>query len=274
LLKQTFCHLPGVDAATERALWSRGIRCWEDARQMRGHHASLAHRLTPSFERLAGNDPRYFAEALPAQQHWRLFPEFRRAIAYLDIETTGLRGDSAITTIALYDGHVVRCYVQGENLHQFVSDVQEYEVVVSYNGKAFDVPFIERSFGVKLHHAHIDLMYVLRSLGYRGGLKGCEKSLGLDRKELADVDGYFAVLLWQEYRKTRNPQALETLLAYNVQDVVNLETLMVMAYNLKLKETPFGATLRLDLPAAPPLPYAADTEIIRRLKRQNPHRYF
>lgn len=274
MLKQTFCHLPGVDAATERALWSRGIRCWEDAQQMRGHHASLSHHLTPSFERLAVNDPRYFAEALPSQHHWRLFPEFRRAVAYLDIETTGLRGDSAITTIALYDGHSVRCYVQGENLHQFVSDVQEYEVVVSYNGKAFDVPFIERSFGVKLRHAHIDLMYVLRSLGYRGGLKGCEKRLGLDRKELADVDGYFAVLLWQEFRRTRNPKALETLLAYNVQDVVNLETLMVMAYNLKLKETPFGATLRLDLPAAPTLPYAADTEIIHRLKRQHPHRYF
>jgi uncharacterized protein YprB with RNaseH-like and TPR domain len=30
-------------------------------------------------------------------------------------------------------------------------------------------------------------------------------------------------------RRSRNPKSLETLLAYNVQDVVNLETLPAMA---------------------------------------------
>ena len=44
----------------------------------------------------------------------------------------------------------------------------------------------------------------MSSLGYRGGLKGCEKCLGLDRAELDGVDGYFAVLLWNEYRKSGN----------------------------------------------------------------------
>lgn len=43
-------------------------------------------------------------------------------------------------------------------------------------------------------HAHIDLRYVLASLGYRGGLKGCERQLGLDRQELQDVDGFFSLI--------------------------------------------------------------------------------
>lgn len=278
MLKNTFCHLPGIDAAGERRLWAAGVHCWDDVsaalRLTRGQSDWLAEQVAISLGYLERNNARYFADLLPSQSHWRLFPEFRSSVAYLDIETTGLRGDSTITTIALYDGNRVRCYVQGENLGAFVSDIQDYEVIVSYNGKAFDVPFIERSFGVKLRHAHIDLMYTLRSLGYKGGLKGCERQLGLDRKELNDVDGYFAVLLWQEYQRTRSRRALDTLLAYNVQDVVNLETLMVKAYNLKLNETPFSESRQLTLPAMPALPFAADVEIIQKIRRQNPARDF
>ena len=66
---------------------------------------------------------------------------------------------------------------------------------------------------------------MLSRLGYKGGLKGCEKQLGLDRHELDGVDGYTAVLLWQEYTRTRNTRALDTLLAYNIQDVLNLRNI-------------------------------------------------
>jgi uncharacterized protein YprB with RNaseH-like and TPR domain len=81
---------------------------------------------------------------------------------------------------------------------------------------------------------------VLASLGYKGGLKGCERQLGLTREGLEEVDGFFAVLLWKDFKKNKNHKALETLLAYNIQDVVNLEALMIKAYNKKLKDTPFS----------------------------------
>ncbi len=42
---------------------------------------------------------------------------------------------------------------------------------------------------------------------------------------MADVDGFFAILLWQEYKNRQNRKALETLLSYNIQDAVNLEYL-------------------------------------------------
>jgi len=66
-----------------------------------------------------------------------------------------------------------------------------------------------------------------------------EKKAGIDRGELEKIDGYFAVLLWNDYRINHNRKPLEILLAYNIQDVVNLEILMVLSYNLKLKDTPF-----------------------------------
>jgi len=106
----------------------------------------------------------------------------------------------------------------------------------------------------------------LASLGYRGGLKSCERQLGLDRGELADVDGFFAVLLWQEYKRTGNPRALETLLAYNTLDVLNLVRLMTVAYNLKLRGTPFVGTHELPMPSVPDNPFDADVEVIERIR--------
>jgi uncharacterized protein YprB with RNaseH-like and TPR domain len=171
-----------------------------------------------------------------------------------------------ITTIALYDGNSIFTYIPGENLNQFKEDIQNYKVLVTYNGKCFDVPFIKRFFGIELNQVHIDLRYVLRSLGYTGGLKGCEKQAGIDRGNLEGVDGYFAVLLWDDYQRNKNPKALETLLAYNIHDVVSLQTLLVLSYNLKLRETPFNETHRLPLPSPPDIPFCADLGTIDRIK--------
>ena len=117
---------------------------------------------------------------------------------------------------------------------------------------------------------HIDLRYLLKSLGYSGGLKGCEKKAGIDRGELEGIDGYFAVHLWNDYQKNHNQKALETLLAYNIQDVVNLETLMVLSYNLKLKDTPFVQSHQLSFPSIPEVPFKADLETIEKLREERP----
>ena len=144
---------------------------------------------------------------------------------------------------------------------------------MTYNGKSFDVPFIRNDLGISIEHAHIDLRYVLGSLGYRGGLKACEKKLGIDRGNLVDVDGYFAVLLWRDYRRGGNRRALDTLLAYNVLDVVNLETLMIIAYNHKLRGTPLEGSHSLPAPVQPENPFRADLETIYRLKLSYRYRW-
>jgi uncharacterized protein YprB with RNaseH-like and TPR domain len=191
-------------------------------------------------------------------------------VAYVDIETTGLEPwDHAITSIALYDGREIKTYVQGQNLEDFEADIEKYEIMVTYNGKCFDVPFIQWYFQTRLRHVQIDLRYVLKSLGYSGGLKGCETQLGIDRADLAGVDGFFAVLLWEDYSRQGNEKALETLLAYNIEDAVNLETLMVMAYNLKVQETPFGRDLRIELPFRPEIPYTPHLPTIQGLREKS-----
>ena len=119
-----------------------------------------------------------------------------------------------------------------------------------------------------MNQVHIDLRYTLRSLGYSGGLKGCEKKAGIDRGDLEGVDGYFAVLLWDDYRRNKNQKALETLLAYNIQDVVNLETLMVLSYNLKIRDTPFIQSHQLLFPSTPEIPFKGDRETVERIRQE------
>ena len=275
MLKNTFVHVPGIGIRSEQKIWSSGIHSWDDLDKgdpsfvVRVGKERLERSIEESIEHLSNLNPEFFGNRLPSNHHWRMFPEFKESIAYLDIETTGLESwNNQITTIAVYDGTSIYTYVQGQNLQEFKEEIQKYKVLVTYNGKCFDVPFIESSFGITMTQVNIDLRYVLKSLGYTGGLKGCEKKAGIDRGELEGVDGYFAVLLWNELQRTKNHKALETLLAYNVQDVVNLETLMVLTYNLKLKETPFIESHLLELPSPPQFPFQADLKTIERIKRQ------
>ena len=275
MLKNTFIHIPGIGLRTEEHLWDSGLLDWDGFGEP--FEINLSHNklelieqyLQESREHFETGNLKYFERLLPSNQHWRMFPEFRDSTVYLDIETTGLKmWGFEITTISLYDGNSIFWYVKDQNLDDFIHDIQKYRVIVTYNGKSFDIPFIESHFGAKLTQAHIDLRYILASLGYRGGLKGCEKQLGIDRGDLKNVDGYFAVLLWYDFLHNNNQKALETLLAYNIEDTVNLETLMVLAYNMKLKGTPFFQTHQLTEPTHPDIPFEADLQTIERIKMQ------
>ena len=243
------------------------------ARQFsRARRSAINETLNLSQTHLVDQAPGFFAQGLPVSQHWRLFFDFRKTTAYLDLETTGMTfGNCPITTIAVYDGSTVKTYVQGRNMEDFMTDIDRYKVLVTYNGKCFDLPFLERYFGTTFDQAHIDLRFVLASLGIKGGLKRCEVQMGIDRGPLHDVDGLFAVLLWKAYVRTGNPKALETLLAYNVADTINLEYLMVRAYHLKLKQTPFYERYALPLP---PLsgcknPYQVDVDLVDSLRPEH-----
>lgn len=271
MLRHTFCHIPGIGPRMEASLWARGITTWEEL-LAQAHlpgcypfRRGCADHVHESVRQLAAGNPAYFAGKLASDQRWRLFHDFRGACAYLDIETTGLSPDDAITTIAVYDGRAVRTYVQGDNLDTFSDEVACYDLLITYNGSTFDLPFLERHFGRKLPQTHIDLRYLLASLGYRGGLKACERQLGIDRPGVEELDGWAAVLLWHEYRRTGCRQALETLLAYNAQDVLNLERLMVEAHNHKVARTPFAPAYALPVPCTRPNPFPVDAGLVERV---------
>ncbi len=92
--------------------------------------------------------------------------------------------------------------------------------------------------------------------------------MGIARPDLEDIDGYFAIFLWDDFQRNKNQKALETLLTYNIHDTVNLEKLMVLAYNLKLKDTPFLDTHQIPIPPQPVIPFKADRDTIERIKKR------
>ena len=87
--------------------------------------------------------------------------------------------------------------------------------------------------------------------------------------DIKRIDGHFAVLLWDEYQRSGDQKALNTLLAYNIQDTVTLENLMVTAYNMKLKDTPFYETHLVEEPTLPGNPYSTDLATVDRIKNSS-----
>ena len=153
--------------------------------------------------------------------------------AFLDIETTGFIGGSSYPTVV----GVAIDFPGDWSVEQLVGDaitpaaiehvLEGVTTIYTFNGSSFDLPFLAWKPGLDLRHRfeHHDLMYACRRAGLRGGLKRIERTLGIDRTDLPDLDGHDAILLWRKYLDEANTSALELLLEYNRADVENLYTL-------------------------------------------------
>lgn len=236
MLKNTFIHIQGVGTRTESSLWRRGILTWEGFLSQSGVVLSqsrdplVREELQRSLKNIRNIE--YFNEKLKSSETWRLYDSFKHTAVYLDIETSGsYMGMDEITVIGLYDGGRVRTFINGVDLNDFEIAIAEYDLVVTFNGGAFDLPFIRRSFpGITLPATHIDLRFLLKRLGYSGGLKTIEKTLGLAREDgIQGLNGWDAVLLWQAHCNG-DGSALDRLVRYNTADIVNLRPLMEMAF--------------------------------------------
>jgi uncharacterized protein YprB with RNaseH-like and TPR domain len=238
MLRSTYIHCPGIGQVTERRLWASGALTWADVLRSPdalpvGPHVrrALSEVVAESALRLDSHDARWFAARLPAREHWRAFREFRGRVAYLDIETTGGTRASDLTVVGVYDGLRIRQFVRGDNLDEFPAVIETKDLLVTFFGSGFDLPFLRNAFGIEFPHLHIDLCHVLRRLGHRGGLKAVEGQFGIQRPlRVRGLDGFEAVRLWWQWANAADDRALETLLLYNAEDVVNLETLLDAAY--------------------------------------------
>jgi uncharacterized protein YprB with RNaseH-like and TPR domain len=244
MLDRTFLHLPGYSHRRERRLWGSGVRDWEsflDRFRDSPFHKQQCTILDRSKVALRDNDGNFFGDMLPNDETWRCLPHFRR-IAYLDIETTGLAPDSDyVTVIGVYDGEKTYSYIHGINLDRFRDDIAQYDMVVTFNGSQFDIPFLKKHIpGVKIPRLHSDLRFVFASLDVRGGLKRIEQQFGFKRDEdIRNMNGYAAVILWQQYLKSGSKEVLDRLVRYNAADIHNLKTLLEWAYKEKRARTGF-----------------------------------
>ncbi len=155
--------------------------------------------------------------------------------AYLDIETTGLTPfDCEITVIGIHicrgdDTEFVQLVGRDVTADGILQALRDVDVIYSYNGSRFDLPFIHSRLGINLVElfTHHDLMYDCWRNNLYGGLKAVERQLGI-RRILVEMNGFEAVRLWWKYIDSFDLDALNKLLEYNKEDVVNLKTLKEM----------------------------------------------
>jgi uncharacterized protein YprB with RNaseH-like and TPR domain/predicted nuclease with RNAse H fold len=228
-------------------MWLNGIQSWDDADRFEKRFGVLGARLQqkldeyiPQSRQAIKNKNAEFFQRLSARgEAWRVFPEFADQCVYLDIETTGLSTVfDSVTVVGLYDGRRYDVFVQGQNLDQLGDALKKYSVVVTFNGAGFDLRFLRSAFpGIALPPVHIDLRWVCRKLGHRGGLKEIEKQFGLQRKDsITEVSGFEATVLWAKYLRGDNA-AVNQLIEYNTADVVHLKALMEICYDRLSRQT-------------------------------------
>jgi uncharacterized protein YprB with RNaseH-like and TPR domain/predicted nuclease with RNAse H fold len=246
VLGQTFIHIPGIGRRTEQELWRSGVRSWDDFAEFftrpAAISAGLRRRLETyiplSIEAVEKKDAAFFRRLSTMGEAWRLFPEFAGQCVYLDIETTGLSAVfDTVTIVGLYDGLKYETFIEGQNLQDLPSHLKKYSVVVTFNGSGFDLRFLKLAFeNLELPPIHIDLRWVTRQLGHRGGLKIIERDFGICRDHsVEDIDGYEATVLWARHLRG-DRSALRNLIAYNSEDVVHLKAIMEMAYDRLAKQ--------------------------------------
>lgn len=231
-VENSFIAVDGVGERTERKLWEAGITDWDSFSQAGSlpiggsRHAAIESFIAEASDELDRRNVAYFADRLPSSSHWRLYENFRQNTCFFDIETTGLsKHRNQVTTASFHCGGETTTLVAGDDLTRETvrEELDTADLLVSFNGARFDVPFLESSFGLSIGTPHLDLMYPCRQAGLSGGLKAIEREIGIGREEKG-VDGREAVRLWHAYERG-DEEALDRLVRYNRDDTRNLETL-------------------------------------------------
>lgn len=227
-LENSFVLFPGIGEKTEKKLWNDNITHWDHLEDSSKYSDKLHEHREKARKNLEVENSLYFKNNLPNKSLWRGYKNFRENVTFFDIETTGLKPErNKTTTVSFYRKGESKTLIRGQDLTQekLEQEIFESSMLVSFNGKRFDQPFLEKSFDMNIEKPHIDLMYMCKRLGYSGGLKKIEKELKIQR-ELEDIDGREAIRLWKKYENNGNEEALDKLVRYNQYDAENLQDLL------------------------------------------------
>lgn len=209
-------------------------------------------------------------------------------VLFWDIETTGFsrRYDSIYLMGFFYwEGRrpileQLLCASTAEEiglLENFLQKIEDYELLVTYNGDTFDLPFVKERLrqmripGRPPDPRCLDLYKLYRPYAYFFGwdsckLKSLERFLGVERQDT--MDGGELIEVFYEYSRTDDPALEKTLLLHNYEDLLNLPRLLkieqyarflrgAQALCVDVQESARKVTLAFDLAAPSPFSHTA-----------------
>lgn len=169
-----------------------------------------------------------------------------KKFCFLDIETTGFnrrKNHIIIIGILYFDSNktrVLQYFAENRNdekdlLLKFMKFISNFEYILTFNGDAFDIPFINERFkyygiqykiDVKLS---IDILKIVRKhksiLGLeRYNLKSIERFLNINREDT--ISGKESVNMYEKYVKTKEQMLKDIILLHNYEDIYNLPKIL------------------------------------------------
>jgi hypothetical protein len=145
-------------------------------------------------------------------------------IGYLDIETS-FTGELTVVGLLRAERGLIQIVGKAITREAVDETLRGIDTICTFNGESFDLPVLRRTLGIGLLERcrSLDLSIECRRVGLRGGLKRIEDGLSIPRR-LRGVTGYDAMVLWDRWEHG-DREALEILLQYNRDDVINLRLL-------------------------------------------------
>ena len=166
--------------------------------------------------------------------------------AFLDTETTGLAGGTGTCAFLVGVGAIeaggfrirlffMRDYDEETAMLGALSEcLSQYDALITYNGKSYDVPLLETRFRLKRQVSplgrllHVDLLYPARRI-WSERMPNCRlgtlesEVLGLERHD--DVPGSLIPQRYFNFLRTGNPGGLRSVFRHNVLDLISLACL-------------------------------------------------
>jgi uncharacterized protein len=166
--------------------------------------------------------------------------------AFLDTETTGLAGGSGTYAFLIGVGRItregfrVRQFFMREHgeepslLHALYQHLEQFDVLVTYNGKSYDQPLLETRYRMSRARipfsrlGHLDLLHGARRL-WKLRFDSCRlvelenQILGVERE--GDLPGEMIPYVYFEYLRTREAFRLVPIFHHNSIDILTLACL-------------------------------------------------
>ncbi|HEX4170604.1 MAG TPA: ribonuclease H-like domain-containing protein [Bryobacteraceae bacterium] len=166
--------------------------------------------------------------------------------AFLDTETTGLAGGSGTYAFLVGVGRItergftVRQYFMREYSEErslllaLEQELSEFDVLVTYNGRAYDQPLLETRYRMNRRPppfsrlGHLDLLYGARRL-WKMQFESCRlvqlerEVLGVERE--GDIPGELIPYAYFDYLRSQNAERLLPVFHHNRLDILSLACL-------------------------------------------------
>ncbi len=173
--------------------------------------------------------------------------DLKKAV-FIDTETTGLSGGTGtavfLVGILFFENNEfrIRQYLMQDfneelaMLSALKQIFKNFEFIISYNGKAFDIPLLSTRYLINkmsdnhLNLPHIDLLFPSRFL-YRKDLPNCRlktienKVLGIWEDRIGDIDSSLIPYIYFDFLNTKDARILKSVFKHNIIDLISLVTL-------------------------------------------------